>query len=145
MAVRLASLAAGTNAPNIAALFSSETSTEEEKENFVGISDDRAHWPDEYATPRSISIPLIKQKKPVHQGNEKENLNRCFFKQAYSYWFEPETRIRLSQRNDQNYQYIGKVYMGVDKQEVSVVFDTGSDWLIVQIDDCATCNEETYD
>ena len=34
---------------------------------------------------------------------------------------------------------------GAFKQDMSVVFDTGSDWLIVEVEECATCLQNRYE
>ena len=49
--------------------------------------------------------------------------------------------------NYYNYIYLGKIYMGDSllKQEIITNFDTGSDWLVVEIDECDTCLGNTYD
>ena len=49
--------------------------------------------------------------------------------------------------NYYNYIYLGKIYMGSGpvKQEIVTNFDTGSDWLVVEIDQCNTCHGNTYD
>ena len=47
--------------------------------------------------------------------------------------------------NYYNYYYYGTVYMGSEKEEVSTVWDTGSDWSVVEVYNCAGCNGSTYD
>ena len=44
--------------------------------------------------------------------------------------------IRQEQYNYENMVYTGTLWMGsyIFKQDVTLVFDTGSDWLIVEVD-----------
>ena len=43
-----------------------------------------------------------------------------------------------------NLQYLGYVYMGSKAQPLKVVFDTGSDWLVLEDLDCRTCYSTRY-
>ena len=54
---------------------------------------------------------------------------------------------RQEQYNVDNMVYIGTLWMGSSgfKQDVVVVFDTGSDWLIVEVANCETCTRNKYD
>ena len=47
--------------------------------------------------------------------------------------------------NYYNYYYYGQVYMGSEKKEISAVWDTGSDWYVLEVYDCAGCDGSTYD
>ena len=40
---------------------------------------------------------------------------------------------------------MGPLYMGENLEEVDVVWDTGSDWLVVASYECSTCNHTNYD
>lgn len=42
-------------------------------------------------------------------------------------------------------EYIGPLYMGENFETVDMVYDTGSDWLVVASHDCKNCNGRTYD
>lgn len=53
--------------------------------------------------------------------------------------------VRLEQLNYFNTEYVGKVYMGSQMEEVTVMFDTGSDWLVVKSYECGACEGDTYD
>lgn len=44
-----------------------------------------------------------------------------------------------------NLEYMGPIYMGENQEEVEVVWDTGSDWLVVASYKCSTCDYTTYD
>ena len=35
--------------------------------------------------------------------------------------------------------YVGPVYMGTHGQKLNVVFDTGSDWLVLEGHNCSDC------
>lgn len=41
--------------------------------------------------------------------------------------------------NINNLLYIGNIYVGSDQQVMKVVFDTGSDWLVLEDKDCSNC------
>lgn len=47
--------------------------------------------------------------------------------------------------NYMNTQYYGPIYVGTPGQEMTVVYDTGSDWLVIEAHICSTCLENTYD
>ena len=47
--------------------------------------------------------------------------------------------------NYYNYYYYGQVYMGSEMTEISAVWDTGSDWYVVEVYDCVGCDGSTYD
>jgi len=40
--------------------------------------------------------------------------------------------------------YVGPVYMGAQAQKLHVVFDTGSDWLVLEGDKCKECQGDTF-
>ena len=52
---------------------------------------------------------------------------------------------RVSQTNNMDYSYHGPVYMGTGDFEARVVYDTGSDWLVVEASSCASCLGTNYD
>jgi Eukaryotic aspartyl protease len=46
--------------------------------------------------------------------------------------------------NSNNLLYTGTVYIGSDKQSFELIFDTGSDWLVVEDLNCATCESKRF-
>ena len=46
--------------------------------------------------------------------------------------------------NSFNIYYTGNVYMGSNQEVIPVVYDTGSDWLLLQVHTCITCGETVY-
>ena len=53
-----------------------------------------------------------------------------------------DKRIDIS--NYINFQYTGPVYMGSQNEKLTVIYDTGSDWLALDTDFCATCVQPVY-
>ena len=53
-----------------------------------------------------------------------------------------DTRIDIS--NYLNFQYTGPVYMGSESELLTLVYDTGSDWLALDTDFCTTCEQPVY-
>jgi hypothetical protein len=49
------------------------------------------------------------------------------------------------QTNMENLEYMGPLYMGENQEEVEVVWDTGSDWLVVASYLCDNCDYTMYD
>lgn len=47
-------------------------------------------------------------------------------------------------KNGQNLMYTGKVYVGSQKQALSLIFDTGSDWLVVEDQACTNCVSKRF-
>ena len=47
-------------------------------------------------------------------------------------------------RNDDGYMWTGEIYMG-KLSKMDVVYDTGSDWLVIEGQDCSNCEGNTYD
>ena len=45
--------------------------------------------------------------------------------------------------NRDGMMWVGRIFMGGNTQ-MDVVFDTGSDWLVVEGADCANCEDNTY-
>jgi hypothetical protein len=43
-----------------------------------------------------------------------------------------------------NLMYVGSVYMGSQKQRLDIVFDTGSDWLVLESKTCTNCVSTLY-
>ena len=41
--------------------------------------------------------------------------------------------------NFHNYSYYGSIYVGTPAQEVSLIFDTGSDWITIESNTCENC------
>ena len=48
-------------------------------------------------------------------------------------------------RNFENQLYYGNLFFGSDMQQMELIFDSGSDWLMVEGKDCSTCDGTTYD
>ena len=44
----------------------------------------------------------------------------------------------------QGYTWLGEVWMGKETQ-LDVVFDTGSDWLVIESQSCKSCEGDRYD
>lgn len=51
--------------------------------------------------------------------------------------------IDVDLENSQDVQYYGILYLGSDKQKLTFIFDTGSEWLWAPTDACSNCREET--
>jgi hypothetical protein len=45
---------------------------------------------------------------------------------------------------DSNFMWTGKVYMGMSQTNMSVVFDTGSDWMVIQGSTCINCEGQVF-
>jgi hypothetical protein len=43
------------------------------------------------------------------------------------------------------YLYTGSIYVGESDQEMKVIYDTGSDWLLIEGRDCDNCKGSKYD
>jgi hypothetical protein len=43
-----------------------------------------------------------------------------------------------------NFQYVGPLWMGSAEEEVKMIYDTGSDWLVVETDFCPSCIEPVF-
>lgn len=41
--------------------------------------------------------------------------------------------------------YVGDIFMGSDKQDLNVIWDTGSNWLMMETDKCSNCIGDTFD
>lgn len=54
-----------------------------------------------------------------------------------------DAKIDIS--NYLNLQYIGPVWMGSANQQLGVIYDTGSDWLVLDTDFCSTCHSPVFD
>ena len=39
---------------------------------------------------------------------------------------------------------MAKIYIGSNKQGLDVIYDTGSDYLVVQADDCSSCISDKF-
>jgi hypothetical protein len=55
-----------------------------------------------------------------------------------------EAKTSINQANKNNLEYIGSLYIGENTEPLDMVFDTGSDWLVVASHECATCNGRKY-
>jgi hypothetical protein len=47
--------------------------------------------------------------------------------------------------NFKNHLYYGVLYVGEQYQNMQVIIDTSSDWLILESQECETCQENKYD
>ena len=47
--------------------------------------------------------------------------------------------------NYYNYYYYGSVYLGSKRTQINTVWDTGSNWFVVEVDGCDGCLGSTYD
>ena len=47
--------------------------------------------------------------------------------------------------NVENQLYYGPLFIGSENIEMQVIFDTGSDWLMIESTDCKTCEGAKYD
>lgn len=53
---------------------------------------------------------------------------------------------RMKQKNNDNLEYVGKLYMGSERAEIDVVWDTGSSWVTVNDARCdESCGGLVYD
>lgn len=53
--------------------------------------------------------------------------------------------MRINLANRVNTMYYGPIYVGNPGQQLQVIFDTGSDWLVVESKNCRTCLKNSYD
>ena len=53
-----------------------------------------------------------------------------------------DKRIDIS--NYINFQYTGPVFMGSENENLTVIYDTGSDWLALDTDFCETCLQPVF-
>ena len=54
-----------------------------------------------------------------------------------------DAQLKVELANDTIYH--GSLFFGSSGEEISVIFDTASDLLVVQGKDCENCNENVYD
>ena len=55
-------------------------------------------------------------------------------------------QTKLDLINNYNLEYVGPMFLGDKLKEVQVVYDTGSDWLVVgNAEECVTCDSTPYD
>ena len=54
-----------------------------------------------------------------------------------------QTSTTVPQYNKDGYIWVGEVYMG-GNQPLDVVYDTGSDWLVIEGEACLNCDGNTY-
>lgn len=79
---------------------------------------------------------------------------------GYSIKIDRRTRVRNGRKtlkattaqtqidfvNNFNLEYVGPMFLGNKLKEVQVVYDTGSDWLVVgNAEECVTCDSTPYD
>ena len=46
---------------------------------------------------------------------------------------------------NENYLYSGSMFVGESNQEMKLIYDTGSDWMVVEGRDCKDCEGARYD
>ena len=54
----------------------------------------------------------------------------------------PEIQVDLE--NFYNIYYSGKIYMGSNREQLNMLYDTGSDWLLCEVHTCETCDDTVY-
>eukprot|EP00347_Sterkiella_histriomuscorum_P020327 403338231 len=55
-----------------------------------------------------------------------------------------ELAPQIGLQNVYNFNYYGPIFMGSNSQQMNVVFDTTSDWLVVESTGCKTCAGKNY-
>jgi hypothetical protein len=90
----------------------------------------------------------LERKKLNHHRNETENRKSIKFNASTSdndkhliFLLETESKHAVPLTNYKNVQYYGTIYLGSNKQELTVNFDTGSSNLWVPSSDCKRCRE----
>jgi hypothetical protein len=76
--------------------------------------------------------------------------NSRLFENAKNYFLRMEEKrlghplvggdVSIDLTNYANYQYTGPLWMGSNRQRVDVIYDTGSDWLVLDTDFCTDCH-----
>jgi len=56
-----------------------------------------------------------------------------------------ENDIKLNLVYGFDYLYQGSIYLGESNMEMKLVYDTGSDWMIIEGRDCENCLGNRYD
>ena len=56
---------------------------------------------------------------------------------------QADSKVNLN--NFINFQYSGPLWMGSADQQVKLIYDTGSDWLLVETDFCPSCIAPVFD
>lgn len=51
---------------------------------------------------------------------------------------------RVTQENRNNLEYVGPLYLGSHREEADIVWDTGSDALVIKSYTCSNCDAWTY-
>jgi len=97
-----------------------------------------------------VSIKLSRREKK-DKGVRRSSLKRGGIGQWFQKTFRIETPqlpgdTRIFQKNNDNLEYVGKLYMGSDRYEVDLVYDTGSSWTVVNDLRCdRSCKGLEYD
>lgn len=55
------------------------------------------------------------------------------------------TDDQVKTQNYLNQIYFGGLYVGEQDQEMQMIIDTSSDWVVIEGQDCLSCNENRYD
>jgi hypothetical protein len=99
-----------------------------------------------------VKLGLPKVPKPTHWETETlQNLFKLLPADMQTQLLEkvkqfrraaPDLSIDLSNMDDLS--YVAKIYIGSNKQGLDVIYDTGSDYLVVQADDCSNCVSDKF-
>ena len=52
--------------------------------------------------------------------------------------------VSIDLTNYMNFQYTGPLWMGSKRQRLDVIYDTGSDWLVLDTDFCRDCHDPVF-
>ena len=55
-----------------------------------------------------------------------------------------KANARINLGNYLNFQYTGPLWMGSANENLTVIYDTGSSWLALDMDFCASCIQPVY-
>ena len=88
-----------------------------------------ANWPTDSLQDLFKSLPADMQAQLMEMVQK--------FKRA-----TPDLNIDLSNMNDLS--YVAKLYIGSNKQGLDVIYDTGSDYLVIQADTCDNCVSDRF-
>ena len=87
---------------------------------------------------------LIKkyENQQIKKFNEgRKSTHRKFGSKIHRLGLDDQT----GQFNLDNQLYYGPIFVGSTMQEMSLIFDTGSDWLMIEGNDCESCDNNKYD
>lgn len=52
--------------------------------------------------------------------------------------------VSIDLSNYMNFQYTGPLWMGSKRELLDVIYDTGSDWLVLDTDFCSDCHDPVF-